>query len=234
MLLEDFLQMPVAPAGRVGELGRALLDQELALRPGVVLLGEDPLELAEHLVLLARHALPALLEPVDRVALQARDDGLEAAEVLEYPELLRDVDPGLDDARALLRLRALVHEEDRGDDAQRDRVELVHGGENRGGVGAARAVAAPRPDRPEALVGDELAEDLGVHARELLGEVPVRHLRERVVRPVVAERVVAAVQAHATIVVYGTGIICNTCNSDLDFILAKQISNQFKKYKLFS
>lgn len=213
LLLQDLLQMPVAPAGGVGKLGCALLDQQLPLRPGVVLLREYPLELAEYLVLLPGHALPALLEPVDRIALESRDDGLEAAEVLEYPQLLGYVDPGLDRACPLLGLGGgavaaaadLVGQQDRRDDAQRDGVELVDGGEDSGGVVAARALGPAGPDGPEALVGDELAEDLGVHASELLGEVTMGHLGEGVRGPGVVERVVAAVQA--AIVVDRAGVI---------------------------
>lgn len=197
--------MPVAAAGRVGKLGGSLLDEELPLRPGIVLLGEYTLDLSKDLVLLARHALPALLEPVDRIALQSRDYGLEAAEVLEDPELLGDVDPGLDNSGALLGLGLVAAidtttaaEEHTGDDAQRYGVELVNGGENRGCVVITRSVS-PRPNSSEALVSHQFAEDLGIHACQLLGEVSMGHLRERVARPAVAERVVA---------VDGSAVVC--------------------------
>lgn len=132
--------MTVAPSRGVCELGGALLDQKLPLGPRVVLLGEDPLQLPENLVFLPGHALPAFLQPVDGIALKPRDDSLEAAEVLEHPELLGDVDPRLEDPRPFVRLEAGVHQ-DRGDDAKRHGVELVDGRENRGGVVASSSIA---------------------------------------------------------------------------------------------
>lgn len=77
--------MPVAPARRVSELGSALFNQKLSLRPRVVLLREYSLQLSEQLVLLPGHALPTLLQPVHRVALQTGHDGLQAAEILQHP-----------------------------------------------------------------------------------------------------------------------------------------------------
>lgn len=155
--------MPVAPAGGVGELGGALLDEQLPLSPGVVLLREYPLELAKQLVLFARHTLPALLQPVHRIALQPGHDRLQAAEVLEDAQFLGDVDPRFEDAGALLRLERRVGQYRR-DDAQRDRVELIDGRQHRGGVVAPRTILA-RPDSAEALVRDQLLEHLRIHTR---------------------------------------------------------------------
>lgn len=209
LLLENLLQVPVASAGSVGKLGRAFLNQEFPLRPGIVFLRKYPLEFPKYLVLLSGHALPALFQPVDRVALEARDDSLEAAEVLEDPQLLGYVDPGLNDSGPFLWLGSLVQEQNGRDDPERHGVELVDGGDDRRWVVTSGSVASTWPNRTEALVGHQFLKNLGVHARQLLGEVPVRHLRKRVRRPAVAERVVRAVQAQPAIVVYCTRVICN-------------------------
>ena len=80
--------------------GSALSDKQLPLGDGVVVLAENARQLLEYLELVARHSAPGLLEPVDRVALQARHDRLERGKVLEYTELLGNVDPGRDDPAA--------------------------------------------------------------------------------------------------------------------------------------
>jgi len=102
LFLKELLQMPVASTGSVGEFSGTLLDEQFPLRPRVVLLREYPFEFAEQLVLLARHMLPTLLQSVHRIALQTGHDRLEAAEVLEDSQLLRDVDPCLEDPSAFL------------------------------------------------------------------------------------------------------------------------------------
>lgn len=61
LLLKELLQMSVASAGGVSELGGALFDEELPLGPGVVLLREYPLEFTKELMFLAWHTLPAFL-----------------------------------------------------------------------------------------------------------------------------------------------------------------------------
>lgn len=201
--------MPIAPSGRVCKLGGSLLNKEFPLRPGIVLLGEYPLQFPKNLVFFPGDALPAFLEPVDGVALQARDDGLQTAEVFEHPQFLGNITPGLYDFGALVTLKTCVHEYGR-DHPKRDRVELIDRGQNRGDIVAARPVAPPRPDGPQTLMGDQLLEDVGVHAGQLLGKVAVRHLREGVARPVISE-VLARIRLdshRSTVVVDGEASFC--------------------------
>lgn len=183
LFLKQLLQVPVAPARRVRELGSALFDQKLSLGPRVVLLRENSLQLSEQLVLLPGHTLPTLLQPVDRVALQPGHDSLQATEILQHPQLLRDVDPRLEDPRAFLSLGRRVHQY-RGYNSKGNCVELIHGGQHGGRVMAPRTIPS-RPDRAQALVGYELLEHFGVHSGQLLGEMSVRNLGEVVARPVI-------------------------------------------------
>lgn len=83
LFLKELLQMPVAPAGSVGKLGGAFLDEQFSLRPGIIFLGEYPLEFPKELVLLPRHALPAFFQSVHRIALKTGDDRLQATKVLQ-------------------------------------------------------------------------------------------------------------------------------------------------------
>lgn len=187
LFLKQLLQVPVAPARRVRKLGGALFDQKLPLGPRVVLLRENSLQLPEQLVLLPGHALPTLLQPVHRIALQTGHDSLQAAEILQHPQLLGDVDPRLEDPRALLGPGRRVHQY-RGYNPKGNRVELIHGRQHGGRVVAPRPIPS-RPDSAQALVGHELLEHLGVHSGQLLGEVSVRYLGEIVARPVIHDRI---------------------------------------------
>ncbi len=119
---------------------------------------KDPGELLEYLELVPRDGAPRLFQPEHRVGLQAGHDGLQRGEVLEDAQLLRDVDPGGDDARARGVLGLGVHQ-DGGDDAVADGVELLDGGDDGGGIAVA-ALVAPRPHRAEALVRDDALEQL--------------------------------------------------------------------------
>jgi len=83
LFLKELLQMPVAPAGSVSELGSALFDEQFPLRPGIIFLREYPLKFPKELVLLPRHALPALFQPIHWIALETGDDRLQATKVLQ-------------------------------------------------------------------------------------------------------------------------------------------------------
>jgi len=119
---------------------------------------EDPGQLLEDLQLLPGQGHPGLLQPEHGVRLEARHDGLQRGEVLQHSQLLRDVDPGGDDAAARGILGLGVHQ-DGGDDPVADGVELFDGGDDGGGVAVA-ALVATGPDGAETLVGDDALEQL--------------------------------------------------------------------------
>lgn len=113
------------------------------------------------------NVFPRLLQPVDGVALQGGEDGIQRREVLEDPALPGHLDPVLHHPGPVWGFRASVPEAG-GDDTVGHAVELGDSGAD-GGCQVLLALLVPLgPDGAQAVVGHHLLEQLRIHQCKLL------------------------------------------------------------------